>query len=348
VANRGYTPAGSTTVHLYPSSTLNVVGLSSPQGPCDVETRSCTVGQLDPGRQATVVLKVAGSVSGAQEIVATASSTRFDPDLDDNSGRTTVVVGTASDVTVDVSAQPGIGYVGGSLIVVTYTITNRGGNPARDVVLTTGLPAGLRPASLAASPANAKVRCQTPPAVCTLGTIEPATADGAVAVEGGAGTNVVQLRVALEPTTETNGAITAQVQSTDDADLDNNTASTSVQVLTPTLRITPVSGKPGLVPQVIGANFPPGARLWLRWNRGVNAYGRSPILVRQDGTFIAPMLVFHQDLLGVRSAVAVADPGTPAGTKFGQVSVNYLVVPGQDQPDPVAGDSGPDKWKYRR
>jgi len=75
------------------------------------------------------------------------------------------------------------------------------------------------------------------------------------------------------------------------------------------LTLSPATGVPGTVVQVTGSGFDPGARLLLRWDRGL---GEVTVTVAGDGTFQAALLIFRKDILGPRRLLV--EPAGPAPT----------------------------------
>jgi hypothetical protein len=99
-------------------------------------------------------------------------------------------------------------------------------------------------------------------------------------------------------------------------------------VASPQLRFDPAVGPPGFVTTVTGTDFPPGALVTLRWDRGITQT-RSPVVVGADGTFLAGVLVFHNDIVGPRQLIVTAAPGGPP---FPDQMAPFLVVTATLQP----------------
>lgn len=97
------------------------------------------------------------------------------------------------------------------------------------------------------------------------------------------------------------------------------------------LELSPQLGPPGIVTTATGTGFPPGASVDLRWDRGLNA-GPGAVVVGPDGTFTAHVLVFHNDVVGLRTLVASPPAG---GVPFTSISAPFLVVQGPLQPPAV-------------
>ena len=111
-------------------------------------------------------------------------------------------------------------------------------------------------------------------------------------------------------------------------DPSDDTASTPLIVLAPTIKVDPKNGQPNFLPVVTGKDFPPGTQVRLGWSRGVQT--NRPFTVAADGTFSVPLMVFPTDhLYGLRQVVAT--PWT--GTQFGAVQAGYVLDPGRNTPD---------------
>jgi hypothetical protein len=99
-------------------------------------------------------------------------------------------------------------------------------------------------------------------------------------------------------------------------------------VASPQLRFDPAVGPPGIVTTVTGTDFPPGALIALRWDRGITPT-QSPVVVGPDGTFSTGVLVFHNDVVGPRQLIVTAAPGGPP---FPDQMAPFLVVTATLQP----------------
>jgi Tol biopolymer transport system component len=84
--------------------------------------------------------------------------------------------------------------------------------------------------------------------------------------------------------------------------------------------IEPTIGRPGIVVMVVGSGFPPGSQVRLRWSRGITQR-RDPVIAR-GGSFRVPMLIFHNDRIGLRDLIA--EPVD--GRSFPPVSAPVLVT----------------------
>ena len=99
-------------------------------------------------------------------------------------------------------------------------------------------------------------------------------------------------------------------------------------VLSPQVRLDPAVGPPGFVTTLSGSDFPPGALITFRWDRGITQR-LAPVAVGPDGTFSVGVLVFHRDRLGPRQLAVSAGPGGPT---FVEKTTPFLVVPAPNQP----------------
>ena len=84
--------------------------------------------------------------------------------------------------------------------------------------------------------------------------------------------------------------------------------------------IKPAVDQPGTVVIVEGSGFPDGARVTLRWSRGITQ--RMDPIVAKGGRFRVQVLIFHNDLIGLRDLVAAPIDGT----SFPAVSSPVLVT----------------------
>jgi len=100
------------------------------------------------------------------------------------------------------------------------------------------------------------------------------------------------------------------------------------------LRITPVSGPRGLVPIIIGANFPPLTNLELSWDRGIDAGKAISVQTDLNGGFTRPVMVYRSDFVGPRRMIVV-NPADPEA--YLELYVDYLVVLSPMAP-PFAGN----------
>ncbi|SDZ21356.1 component of the Tol biopolymer transport system [Micromonospora pattaloongensis] len=215
-------------------------------------------------------------------------------------------------LTVSVAGQPG--YVGGDPVTVTFTVRNATRLPADNVWLDVAPPTPLLPLT---SPDS---RCDAGLRRCLFGTLGPG---GQQVV-----TVVLPARAAVAaPVTGRLSATVRQVAAT-------RTAQASVRVLAPRVRLDPAIGPPGFVTAAVGADFPPGARVRLRWSPGITTVPDTAV-VGPDGSFRAQVLVLRKDTLGPRDLTA----GPVTGPAFGPVRapVPFLVVPRELGPPVFSG-----------
>jgi hypothetical protein len=86
------------------------------------------------------------------------------------------------------------------------------------------------------------------------------------------------------------------------------------------LVVEPTVGRPGTVVIVEGSGFPKGAKVKLRWSRGITP--RIDPVEAKGGSFRVPVLIFHNDRTGRRELIA--EPLRPG--EFPPVSVPVLVT----------------------
>ena len=215
-------------------------------------------------------------------------------------------------LTVSVGGQPG--YVGGTPTTVTFTVRNATPLPAENAWLDIEPPAPLLPL------ATTDPRCDALSRICRLGPLGPGTQQVV--------TVVLPARAAVTaPVTGRLSATVRQVAAT-------RTAQAPVRVLAPRVRLDPAIGPPGFVTAAIGADFPPGARVRLRWSPGITTVPDT-VVVGPDGSFRAQVLVLRKDTVGPRDLTA----GPVGGPTFGPVRapVPFLVVPRELGPPVFSG-----------
>ncbi|MFU8850484.1 VWA domain-containing protein [Micromonospora sp. SL1-18] len=215
---------------------------------------------------------------------------------------------------VSVRGQPG--YVGGDPIFVTFTVRNATRLPADNVWLDVTAPAPLLP------PLTADPRCAASRRLCLLGTLGPGTQQVI--------TVVLPARAAVVGTVT--GRLTATVRGVPAT----RTAQAPVRVRAPRVRLDPTIGPPGFVTAAVGTDFPPGARVRLRWAPGITATPDT-VTVDADGSFRTQVLILRKDTLGPRDLTA----SRVSGQAFGPVRAPepFLVVPRGLSP-PVFGGRG--------
>jgi len=215
---------------------------------------------------------------------------------------------------VSVGGQPG--YVGGDSIPVTFTVRNATRLPADNVWLEVTAPAPLLP------PLTADPRCAANRRLCLLGTLGP-------------GTQQV-ITVVLPVRAATTGTVTGRLTATVRGVPATRTAQAPIRVLAPRVRLDPAIGPPGFVTAAVGADFPAGARVRLRWEPGITTTPDT-VTVGPDGSFRTQVLVLRKDTLGPRDLTA----SRVSGRAFGPVRAPepFLVVPRGLGP-PVFGGRG--------
>lgn len=214
----------------------------------------------------------------------------------------------AANLGITAAVTPNPAFVGGPA-TATFTVTNAGPQTATGVVVDTALPRPGDPTRVTIGLLSA---C-TPAAPCTL-------------APGG--------RITLTQRVSYQSAVTGTVRGNvasrqSDPVRANNTATTRLTVLQPTLTLTPTVGPPGLVVQALGSNFPPGTTVALRWQPGITAL-QTPVVVRPDRTFQVGVLILRKDQLGPRMLRASGPGYTP-------VQAPLLVVPRFLEPPEFAG-----------
>ncbi|MEU3454600.1 VWA domain-containing protein [Micromonospora sp. NPDC006766] len=214
-------------------------------------------------------------------------------------------------LTVSVGGQPG--YLGGDPIPVTLTVRNTTRLPADNIWLDVTAPAPLLP------PLTVDPRCTANGRLCRLDTLGP----GAQQVI----TVVLPARAAVTAT------ITGRLSATVRGVPATRTAQAPIRVRAPQVRLETTIGPPGFVTAAVGTDFPPGARVRLRWAPGITT---TPDAVADaDGSFRTQVLVLRKDALGLRDLTA----GRVSGHAFAPVRAPepFLVVPRGLGPPAFAG-----------
>jgi Tol biopolymer transport system component len=311
-----------------PIQSVTVTATGGPVPACPAPTDGCDLGPFSPERQVVITVVLVPAVGIVSAAVGEVTAPESTGDESDNRAQAAIRVDTA-DVGITARALPTPGYIGGDPIIVRYTVTNIGTGQSVPVSFKATLPAQLGPHGAVIVSANAgpAPACPTPTTGCDLGIFPP-------------GKEVV-VDVALNPAVPMTGVAVGEIGlkfESPGAEF-NNRAQTPVQVVAPSITVTPDVGKPGFVPTITGTNFPPGALVSLRWDRGVTAWNK-PVTVDAAGNFRTSMIILHNDVTGTRAMVASHAAGQPnPGPKFGPARDTFLVVPGSGQPD---------EWKYRR
>jgi Tol biopolymer transport system component len=311
VTNAGPSRAGAVTLTLTIPAGLSVATVPAPCSRA-AGTITCPLGVLAKGAQRTIVVSATGTALGVHTATATVSAAAADPDLSDNTATASVTVTAKprADVAVTVQLSESTGYVGGAL-TATIKVVNKGPSPAAAVRLAVSTAGHLAMRSASAG----CVQAGTP---CALGTL---------AVNGHA-----TFTARLVPTAAGSATVTGKVSTTTvDPVPANNTATASLALKQPRIRLLPPIGPPGFVTLAFGEDFPPGATVALTWQIGINA-NPGTVTVDGDGTFRAPMLIVRRDRLGTRLLVARSGTG-----QFSQLTTPMLVVPGSETPPRFLG-----------
>ncbi|MDQ8043621.1 MAG: CARDB domain-containing protein, partial [Patulibacter sp.] len=186
VHNGGPQSATGATVDLNLPNGATVVSTTPSQGTCPStgDPRTCTLGTLANGADATIAVKVtlAGANAGTNAgVAATASATTFDPTPANNADSAQVAVDQAADLRLTETVSPASANPG-SDVTYTFTVTNDGPGTATGVDLTDTIPAGATLVSV------------TPPAGVTCGTGNPFHCAVGTLPSGGSATFTVVLR----------------------------------------------------------------------------------------------------------------------------------------------------------
>ncbi len=200
--------------------------------------------------------------------------------------------------------DPEVSYVGNTTHVVLVDVTNRSETTtAASVTLaltfppTTPSPAPDPPRPVYAS--DSPQPCLTGVGTCLLGSIAP----------GDTRTFEIPLLIRKEGDADVGAKVTS---TTADPVTTNNTATATLEVLQPTIRLLPAVARPGRVTMAYGEKMPPGSAVMLGWTPGLNIH-RGPFDVDTDGTMRQPLLIVRHDLLGDRELeLTSGDPEAPA------------------------------------
>jgi uncharacterized repeat protein (TIGR01451 family) len=301
VTNKG--PARAANVRLSLTIPPGLETVSAP-APCATVPGvvNCSFGTLGKGETRTVPVVARGTVPGPKTPGATVLTDTPDVVAPNNQATTTVLVrAVGADVAVALSLSKNIGYVGGTNVKATVTVTNHGPQTATGVTLRMTYPAHVT----GAGPPT----CLNGGLPCALGVFTPGT------------TKVLHASLTLHDASV--GDVVAKVSAvTMDPVPGNNLAKAKLTVKKPTLRMLPPIGSPGFVTLAYGVDFPPGENVLLTWLPGINS-DPGPFPVIGDGTFRQPVLIIRRDELGDRVLKATATtPGL-----FGAVTAPMLVVP---------------------
>jgi len=208
-------------------------------------------------------------------------------------------------VTLTVTAKPTPGYVGGHTVDVQYTLDNQTGRTIASPTLVAQLPPQL--------PLAAGVSPTCKPESCQLGDVAPRTK--------------VSVTFPLTPAQAVSALASGTVTFTNPQGAQQLlTGQAPVVVKQPLVIINPTVGPPGIVTVATGASFPPGAKVRFTWTPGITA--PTTVTVKADGTFVKQVLVLPHDTLGPRTLTVHGF----TGPQFGDLTLPFLVVPGDPQP----------------
>uniref|UniRef100_UPI002811A001 hypothetical protein n=1 Tax=Saccharothrix sp. TaxID=1873460 RepID=UPI002811A001 len=315
VTNAGLAPT-TPTINVTVPPGLRVDAITTTAGSCDGTV--CTPGRMPPRGQAQIRVTVTGTAAGSQVVAADVGQ-----DVNPGNNKAQVTIRVADPVkppanpgslSMAVAVLPQESFVGGDDIVLSYKVRNGAGEPMTDVRVVTSLPPQLVPPK-AVSPG-----CAADGSVCTIGVLQPLQeADVRITLPAKAAVDTTAGGSVLGVGPDNNAA--------------DNTAVAKVVVRQPKVTVDPLVGPGGFVPRAKGTGFPPGGTVKLAWTVGISATPGT-VVVEDDGTFDAQVLVFENDLVGPRELAATAE----AGPGFAEVRSNpFLVVPKSLQPPDFVG-----------
>ncbi|GAA0261875.1 VWA domain-containing protein [Saccharothrix mutabilis subsp. mutabilis] len=315
VTNTGLAPTSPTVTLTVPPG-LRVDTVTTTAGTCAGTT--CTPGRVPPRGRVEIRVTVTGTAAGSQVVAADAGQ-----DVNPGDNRAQVIIRVADPIkppanpgslSMAVAVLPQEGFVGGDDIVLSYKVRNGAGEPMTDVRVVTSLPPQLTPVKTVAP------GCAADGSVCTIGVLQPLQeADVRITLPAKAAVDTIAGGSVLGVGPDNNAA--------------DNTAVARVLVRQPKVTVDPLVGPGGFVPRAVGSGFPPGGTVRLAWTVGISATPGT-VVVRDDGTFEAQVLVFDNDLVGPRELAATAE----AGPGFALVRSNpFLVVPKSLQPPDFVG-----------
>ncbi|WP_315096885.1 hypothetical protein [uncultured Cellulomonas sp.] len=266
---------------------------------------TCPLPPLLPGQDVKLTVDVQLTGAAAAPVVGIATTTT--PERVVTNNRAEVLVGRAGGVSVAVSIDRPVVFVGGLPATATLTVRNLGTLPAAAVRLTTTFPGAVVPAG--ADP------CTGAGGVCELGLLD----GGEVLVL----TSTLQAVAPFEGPPLA-GTVTGTVSTTSpDPQPVDDTAAAGLEVRSPQLSLSPAVVRPGGVVFVTGQHFPPGEPVTLRWSPGVTG-SPGPFTVRDDGIVQSSLLLLEDSQLGARRLEAAGTSATPL---FAPVDQDLLVVP---------------------
>jgi uncharacterized repeat protein (TIGR01451 family) len=186
VDNNGPTDAPLTTLTDQLPPTTSFVSAVPTQGTCGHAGGqvNCSLGTIDSGDDATVVITVATQTAGTISNTASATGPLTDPVPANNTDteQTTVnpIPATSADLAIAKTGSPANPLVGDQL-TYTLAVTNNGPDPATGVAITDALPAGLSFVSASASQGSCANQAGT--VTCNLGGLaDDATATATIRV----------------------------------------------------------------------------------------------------------------------------------------------------------------------
>ena len=188
VTNNGPGNATGVTVTDTLPSGITLVSVTPSQGSCSgTLTVSCSLGNIENGASATVMIVVIPTVAGTICNSASVTGNESDPDITDNTTpiiSTTVTVNnpptTGADLSITKTDLPDPVIQVGDQITYTITVTNNGPDGATGVKVTDTLPNGVT-----FLPAFSDPRCsETAPGTveCTIGNLSNSSTDSVIIV----------------------------------------------------------------------------------------------------------------------------------------------------------------------
>jgi len=313
VTNAGPLRAAGVTLTIPVPVGLSTVPSTLPPG-CSLATATvtCTLGVMAAGSSLVRAFAVRGTAVGTYPVTATVTSTTKDPNLSNNSATVTIRV-RATDLAVKITPAFPTAWVGGAR-TITVTVKNNGPGTAVNARLKMTLSGGLG--------ASAAQPCLLGGAPCNLGTMTAGT------------TKTFHITLPMPSSSVGARSVTAVVSNTVfDLNLANNKAVLKFKVKKPRLRVLPAVATPGEVVTIFGEDFPPGAQVALKFDKGILAVMTSAVVLA-DGTFGGPVLILRRDQLGERELIA-SSPAVPRA--FVATKATMLVVPRNLSPPDFLG-----------
>ena len=267
-------------------------------------TITCALDTLANGASRTFTFTATATTTGTHSVTAHVTTKATDPNASNDTAKTTVTAG-GTDIAVTVELDDPIGYVGG-VRTATVTVTNHGPHTADGVTLTATWPEDIVAPSVPAPPGTTP-ECLPDGDPCDLGNL--------------ASGDEVEYNVSLKALTEGSDTIDVAVATdTTDPQPGNNTDSSNIEILQPTIRLLPAVARPGQVVLAFGEDMPPGSQVRLVWNRGITV-NRGPFKVDDEGNMRAMLLIVRRDQLGARTLKAAS-----ATEEFSPVEGDMLVL----------------------